>query len=283
MIERYLDYIQFSAIINEETCKHEKYEIVPPLPFYSHGYRDPFGFRIYYGNPNSKKALFIASGKQLGNMRSLGRLDAEILQWALKIGATFSRIDLAVTEWVEDTLITLEDITLWYLRGLIDSSLVLGGLKEISTYSGDESRYQETLYIGDLSKRGKKGIFRAYDKGIELDIGKYLVTRLEYEDRGEKAHNTALRIAETNDIAGNFKARFNVRDTQFHRLMDADTVDISRGEAKLDKEKSDENDARWIWLTKQVAPALRKAIETDRELGLGDARLKHFLGKSGIS
>lgn|SRR5512138_459077 len=284
MIERFIDYMQFSCLINETTCIEQKFDTVYPVRFYSRGYRHPFGYRIYYGNPKSALALVVAAGEAMQNMRDNDMLDAEILQHALSIGAKFSRIDLAVTQWnTFDGFITIGDIEKWYSEGLIISNLVVGGSKKIVTIAGNGVNIPETLYIGDMLKRGKKGIFRAYDKGIELDLGQYMATRLELEQKGDNAHNSALRIADTNDIAGNFRSRFNVRHKDFDKLMDADVVKIQRGAGKIKgQEHEEEQDRRWAWLMSQVAPSLKRAIEDDIESGKGYDRLGLFLAKAGI-
>lgn len=281
MIERHLDYLQFSAMIAESVCTENGYSDLVPVRFYKRGYRDEFGTRLYFGNPNSKKALVVMAGHALEIMRGNGHEDAGIIDLALRQDGEISRMDLAVTEWVETDLIQLEDIECWFKEGLIESSLVAGGMKEISSISENTGRSVETLYIGDMSKRGKKGIFRAYDKGLEINIGQYLATRLEYEDRGEKAHNSALRLAETNSISGVFRSRFDVKSIQFERLMDADAVSTKRGAGKFEEEAM-ENERRWQWLLNQVAPSLKEAIETERKNGFGDDRLNQFLISAGI-
>lgn len=281
MIERHLDYLQFSAMIAETKCLENEYSEVTPLRFYKRGYRDEYGSRLYYGNPNSAKALVVMSGQALEAMRGHGMTDGEIVQLGLRHDAEFSRLDLAVTEWVETDLIQLEDIQSWFTGGLISSSLVSGGLKEISSISENTGRTVETLYIGDMQKRGKKGIFRAYDKGIEINIGQYLATRLEYEDRGEKAHNSAIRLADTDSVSGVFRSRFDVKSRDFERLMDADALTTKRGKGKFEEEDM-ENERRWQWLMNQVAPSLQEAIETEQKNGHGDGRLTQFLIASGL-
>jgi len=281
MIERHLDYLQFSSIISEITCIQNEYSMVTPLKFYKRGYRDEFGSRLYFGNPNSPKALVVMSGQALEAMRGNGFSDQEIIDLGLRHDAQYTRVDLAVTEWVEHDLVQLEDIQTWFTSGLIVSSLVGGGLKEISSISENTGRTVETLYIGDMQKRGKKGIFRAYDKGLEINIGQYLATRLEYEDRGEKAHNSALRLHDTGSISGVFRSRFDVKSSDFERLMDADALTTKRGAGKFQEEEM-ENEKRWQWLLKQVAPALKDAIEIERISGNGDGKLNQFLIIAGL-
>lgn len=282
MIERHIDYLQFSSLFSETRCISEKFQTIPPIKFYNRGYKDAIGYRYYFGNPKSKKCMIQASGEALQNERDRGVYDYEILNLALKQGK-ITRLDLAVTEWNTFTgMITLEDVEKWFTLGLISSPLVKGGMKEISDILESTGRIVETVYIGDLEKRGKRGIFRAYDKGIELNLGQYMSTRLELEIRGDKANNNARRIAESGDIAGNFRASFNVNHSDFDRLMDADPVIPRRGKAEAKKEEEEADNDKWIWLMKQVAPALRKAIKKDLDNGLGTVRAYYFLKASGI-
>jgi DNA relaxase NicK len=240
------------------------------------------GFRLYFGNPNSKKALVVASGQTMQSLRNDQYLDAEIIDWMLHNGGEISRLDLAVTESESENLLTVEGVQTWYEKGLIESALLSGGAKTVGGYRLDLSHNLETFYVGSLKKRGKKGIFRAYDKGLELGVGEKLITRIELELKRESAHSTAKRLAETNDIAGNFRAKFNVRSSKFEELMDADAVNVQRGENRVKRPEEEETAKRWDWLIKQVAPALKEAIKTERKEGRGDARFYEFLLASGM-
>lgn len=283
MIDRHIDYLAFSAFLSELSLSEKDFQSVPAPRFYKRGYVDAHGWRYYFGNPNSKKALIVGSAAALHNARISGKTDEEILSWALDGGGVVSRLDLAVTEWIEDTLVTVGDVEAWFKRGLVESSLVSGGGKLISASSPEQENTPETFYIGDISKRGKKGIFRAYDKGIELDIGAYLATRLEVELKGDNAISTANRIAKTGDIAGNFRAKLNVKHKDFDRLMDAPITDVARGKAK-EKESEDEvMNKRWEWLTEKVAPVLKEAREYDNRKGKKDNRMYWFLRSAGFS
>jgi DNA relaxase NicK len=273
----------FSAQFQESNCISNQFSPVSPVQFYNRGYRDKYGIRYYFSNNvKNKRAFVVASGETMENLRSL-RNDYEIIAWALDAGAKFSRLDLAVTQWnTFDGLVQLEDIETWCVNGLIQSNLLEGGIKEISSINDKNRLVKETLYIGDMQKRAKRGIFRAYDKGIELNIGEYMATRLELELKRDKAHSTALRLAQTNDIAGNFRAYFNVRHDDFDRLMDAGAVSTKRGKAKVRVEEREEMKKRWDWLINQVAPAMKSAIAHDRLMGLGDTNITRFLQAAGI-
>lgn len=282
MIERFVDYAQASLCLSESAVILKGFRAISPVRFYKRGYQHPMGFRLYFGNPKSKDALIVASGETMRSLRN-DYLDAEILDWILSKGGKVSRLDLAITEWnTFEGMVELGDVEKWYSRGLIESPLVAGGLKEISSILPNSGRIAETLYIGEMSKRGKKGIFRAYDKGIELGIGEYMATRLELELKRDNAQSTAMRIAESNDIAGNFRSKFNVRAKDFERLMDADTVSTKRGKALVKGGDGEETNKRWEWLLNQVAPALKEAIAEERKAGREDVRLVDFMGRAGL-
>lgn len=281
MIERHIDYLQFSALLSEADAQSVAVEAVPAPKFYKRGYRDASGFRYYYGNPNSKKAMIIASGETLWKARIEGKGDEFVLNWALAGDGTITRLDLAVTEYISESLILVEDIQRWFEEGLIVSNLVYGGAKLISGYDEERQAQAETLYIGSMKKRGKTGIFRAYDKGIEMDIGKYLVTRMELEMRGEKAQNTARRIARDGDISGNFRAFFNVNSPDFERVMDSPAIVPTRGEGKPKEDDEEALIRRWRWLTEQVAPSLKNSRDEDILKGHGHEREYWFLRAAG--
>lgn len=282
MIERAIDYLQAALCLSESAVIMKGYKPIPPVRFYKRGYLHENGFRLYFGNPNSSKAMAVASGETMQSLRNDEKLDAEIIDWVFSVGGEISRLDLAVTEFIEDELVTLEDVECWAKQDLIESTLTSGGIRKISEVFNGGSEEIQTLYVGSMQKRGKKGIFRAYDKGIEMGIGSEIVTRIELELKRDKAQNAAKRIVESNDIAGNFRAYFNVRSKDFERLMDADAVSTYRGKNQVKQAQEDEINSRWDWLLNQVAPALNRAIQDDRKMGLGDARLIAFMAEAGL-
>jgi DNA relaxase NicK len=277
-----VDYIQASLWLSESTVIMKGFKSISPVRFYKRGYMHPNGFRLYFGNPNSKLAMVVASGETMQSLRNDQYLDAQILDWVLSQDGQVSRLDLAVTEYVESELILLEDIEKWYLQERIESPLAKYGCKTISSVSKDAGVERQTIYIGDIAKRGKRGIFRAYDKGVEMGIGNEMVTRLELELKRENAHATAKRLVESNDIAGNFRAKFNVKADEFNRLMEADAVTVTRGKNQAKEAEQDEINRRWDWLMKQVAPALKQAISDERKRGNGDTRLIAFMAEAGM-
>ena len=140
----------------------------------------------------------------------------------------------------------------------------------------------QTIYIGSQSERGKKGIFRAYDKGVEMDLGAFMVTRLEVEDRGDKANVSANRLAKTNDVAGVFRTRFDVNDLEFERLMQSPVAELTRRSSLPKRDEIDTQAARWRWLIEKIAPSVRQAIADDIRLELTDTNMTKFLAAAGL-
>lgn len=283
MIERFVDYLQFQCSIPKSVCIFNEFEQISGVAFYPIGFRDGFGARYYFGNPKSPLCLVVISGVALEKRRQWGIGDIETLEWAMTHDAKFSRIDFAVTEWVEDNLVQVEDIQKWYEKGLISSSLVASGAKIISGYAEEMREQIQTFYIGDLAKRSKRGLFRAYDKGLELGIGEYLATRLELEERGEKAHLSALRLQTSGSISGVFRSRFDVKSEDFERLMDAPAIGTQRGKSRPKTEKEEEMDKRYKWLMEQIAPALKEFVDFETENDKSQMRLAAFFAASGIT
>lgn len=282
MIERHVDYLQMNVHLQEADFLDNRAEFVLPVRFYKRGYRDAHGVRYYFGNPNSSKALVIMGGDALHSIRAKNVTDAEIIERYMGWDARCSRIDLAVTDYIEDDFCTVSDVKNWVREKLVKSCWIGSGTKSLSEMTEDGNERLETFYVGAWADRSKKGMFRAYDKGIQSGLEPDIITRLEVEDRQDKAHSTARRIAETNDIAGNFRARFDVSHEQFERIMEAPAVPTNRIGYNRRSEKDDEMASRWQWLINQVAPALKEAIEYDRVEDPNDTRLMSFLVEAGL-
>lgn len=283
MIERYLDYLQCSVLKQEQDCYGM--DVVPALRFYSRGYRDALGIRYYFGNPNpkAKKALMVAGGEALHNLRASGKPDYRIIGELLAKEAKFSRLDFAITEYIDsDAFVTLWDVKKWVYWELVESSLWSGGIKAISSIASNGIENIETLYIGDLKNRGRAGVFRAYDKGLEWGLIGDVITRIELEQRGDNAQKDAERFAVSQDLGGVFRSRFNVYAANFERLIESEAIPTHRGKTKKNQEKEAEMDKRWQWLMNQVAPALKDAIDYDEKSGRGRARAFNFAVAAGL-
>lgn len=282
MIERHIDYLQFSLKLSEKSLLDIAPKIIQPVRFYKRGYEDLDSVRFYFGNPNSDKALVVVSGEPLARMRSTDLTDAQILDRWLSRGANFTRVDLAVTDYIEDDFCTVQDVKQWIIDKLVTSSLIERGNKSLSELKVDGQDVLQTFYVGSMSQRARRGIFRTYDKGIQLGLDAEIITRLELEIRSDKAHSNAKRIAKNNDVAGNFRASFDVNSTQFERLMESPAITPVRGIGRGVSDEDEKMNKRWEWLINQVAPSLADAIKYDKTHNPQESRLVAFLSRSGL-
>ena len=186
MIERNIDYLQYSLNYREQTCVSQGHRKLSGHGFYTRGYMDGLGVARYFGNPNSKKAFVVMSGRALHNHRAVNWDIVETMQKVIDSGGKFSRIDIAITEYVEDKLFTLDDVENSINDERIVSSWFEHGSKKIVAIDREYDNPTETIYMGDMENRGKKGIFRAYDKGLEMGLDRWIATRIEVEDRGDR-------------------------------------------------------------------------------------------------
>lgn len=271
MIEETIDYIQFSSPLRESMLVDRGDKAVSGFGFYTHGYEDAIGVRRFFGNPNSNKCFTIMSGTPLHNMRAMGWNMGDIVEEILMEGANITRIDLCVTEFIEENLITVKEVAESFSRREFTGTLQkYGGMKIVGLHPDAPEDWNtettETFYIGSLKRRGKNGIFRVYDKGLELGgFASEIITRLELEERGENAHNNAKRFVSGKSVSTLLNSRISSKSRQWERVIGSEKVDMSRGQELI---KGDEHEAmvkRKIWLLKQVAPALASVIEYDNE------------------
>jgi DNA relaxase NicK len=283
MLEHNIDYIQMTCNMDEKDFTKEEVKSIRGLPYYPIGYEALNGIRYYFGNNKGANCFVVLSGQECQYLRDCGNTDKDTLEWVFANGGKVSRLDLAITEFIETELFTVEDVKSWSKQGIVTSSLMGNGMVKGIFSTTSEGDTLETLYIGDIKKRGKKGIFRAYDKGLDLGIGKEVITRIELELKREKAMLAASRIVQTGDIAGNFRTYFDVKSDEFERIMQTPKQEAVRGKGKPKSKHETENDDRWKWLLEAVAPALKDAILKDNELGLSNARAMDFMNRAGLA
>lgn len=276
IVEKYVDYLQYSMNAKEEKFMSLSKPIAGMMN-YKRGYLQPDGTRVLFGHSNTDKALFIKSGLVLHNRRVDGLQIADLLDNILCRGANVSRIDLCLTEYVDDGLNTPEIYANLVGDGKCVSSHAKHGARYIASIGENYKDDIETVYIGDMRNRAKRGIVRVYDKGVELDIGKYLISRVEVEDKRDKAQVSAKRIASGHSVGSVLKTRVDFDDMRWINLLDADDIDMSRGkQIKPTVDADMKNSNRWAWLVNKIAPTIAKAIAYDMDSGLDDTNLNRF-------
>jgi len=250
-----LDYLQFTAK-DIPTWLEGESETVPPISFYRSGRKFSCSTRAFLGNAQSDKYLIQMPGRacDFHNMTEC----VERLEHVFETNCHFSRVDFAVTIEGHDTLL---DFYKEVRAGTIVSKRFDGDApKIISGASG----HPETIYIGDLKKRGKKGVFRAYDKGLEQGLFD-LLTRFELEVRKKQAHCAAKRFLTGVSIERIIRNVVDIPDAKWWADCMGDTD--NRLPPVFHAPEKDEIAARWAWLCYQVGPALGKLLFIEQKAG----------------
>jgi hypothetical protein len=159
------------------------------------------------------------------------------------MNGNISRIDLQITQGIdEDGLITPSDIIQWDRQGLVQCKAYPSVSAIISKQGLDDVKH-ETVYYGNLKDRGKKGIVRIYDKGVDEGLVSNWLTRFELEEKREKAMVTAYSLLEGLTIEQAFVNRFTIEHPQWLALVNATPSAIPR----RTKPDEDNIDKRWLW------------------------------------
>lgn len=247
-----IDYIQYSIdenpMVFEDTAEHTKSN----MTFYKNMSTYTGGIRVYTGNPNTDKQLVVMSGKscEYHEHRIM-----EIIETVIENGGTFSRIDFACTTDDGETLAK-------FVSAIAEGKLISKRFKiEDSKMITDVKTNVETCYVGDMKKRGKRGIFRAYNKGIEQGLGIDLI-RFELECKRQVANTNARRLRDGMSIGNIIRNSVDLADSKWYSdLMGEKTPPLRLNDEKPEFET--ESQKRWMWLYNQVAPALGKALFDD--------------------
>lgn len=263
IIVDYMSYnIPENAIPINQTDREKSF-----LSHYQYMVRDDYGATYHFGSKTTDKTKVVYTGESCA--RLFGEIStSEHIEMMLASGATFTRLDIALTEYLVDEYpYTVERIRRAVSKGRVDSFHAKYGAKVIA----DATLSPETLVIGDWKKRGKRGIVRCYDKSLEQGWGRLLVTRTEIEDKREKAHVSARRIANGEKLASVMTARFNIKETRFQRMLSGAKPSIMRPKSRESSERTayeDESFKAWSWIMSTVAPTLGKTIALDHKNGI---------------
>jgi len=246
-----IDYIQFSAIRLPRwlTEEQEDFRKRSNMPFYTHRTRFLNGAVMYEGNPNTDKKLFVLSGAVCDRLN----VNKEWVKSMLDDEGTVSRIDLAMTTDIN----ILEPLQ---KDNKSIQSKMFSDMKIIS----DADYTPQTIYCGDMSKRGKKGIVRAYDKGLQLGVD-ISMFRIEVELRQKHAQISSKRYAHGESIPSIMNSKFKVDREWYTDIFGNDESTMrfaDRGEEDIP-----EIDRKMLWLENQVIPSIQYVIDYDKEHG----------------
>lgn len=251
-----IDYVQWSSERRPDFL-HENYLTKSsPLPWYAWCDLYMCETRVLYGNVNSDRFLIQMSGQACANYNVSDPTGQ--LSFALAAGAKFSRVDFAVTVNQREPLELFRQAV---VNGdVVSKRFEADEPKMIAAVNGDA----QTIYLGDLRKRAKKGIFRAYDKALEQGLDTPS-TRFELEVRGRTAHTAVRRFLRGVPISALITVVVDIPgETWWDEIFIKAPEKLPRFKQP---EKTDITAARWHWLNTQVAPALGKLIAIEHAEG----------------
>lgn len=206
------------------------------------------GFTSHHGHNKSNRWNNVASGKVCQQIPD----QLEFVKNVIKNGAVFSRIDF--------TLTVFDGMEISYFRSLIRDGKVTGALMDSSAKSiiNDKTQVDETTNLGDLKKRAKRGMFRAYDKAVQLNLEDCKITRFELEERSKRADVTAKRFASGMSVGDLIQQRVNVDDDLWREMCGLKSEKLPR--FKSGDDDDDDDEGTWKWLLETVAKTLGRKI-----------------------
>lgn len=263
-VEFKIDYMQFTSKIPAGN-KDRTYELKRSfMQNYKVMRVFDSGMTSHHGHNKSDKWLNIATGSVCDRIED----QRDYIGKVLSLDGTFSRIDFCCT--VENGC-SMYDFRTWCKNDLVTGTLSDTGIKSIVN---DKTQSAETTYIGDLKNRSKRGIFRAYDKGIELGIEDARLTRFELEERKKRAQLTARRYSDGMLIGDIIRQRVDIDCDVWRDIMGSRSTSLSRYAVE---DTEDETDKTWLWLVETCAKTLGQKMALDQWNEKGNGNYDLFM------
>jgi len=246
-----IDYLQFSTDVMPSWAIDNVVDFYKKSnkQFYKTMTRFSDGALMYAGNPNTEKRLFVLSGSVCDKKQITPEWLKSLI---VESAGTVSRIDLAMTT----------DVNILPMIQKEHRSIISNMFNTVKIIS-DADYTPQTIYCGDMGKRGKKGIVRAYDKGLQLglDIQMY---RIEYEARGKHADISAKRYANGQSIPSIMNSKFKIDRKWYMDIFGNDESTIRFPSAP---DETPEIERKMSWLANQVMPSLQYVVDYDLQNG----------------
>jgi len=253
MIDFNIDYLQFSSNVSiiaalQSEDSHNK---TSNMRFYKRMTVYENGVRKYVGNTNTGKALIVLDGKTCAKLG----VDKNVLTDVL--GAwqgTVSRIDLAMT--IDKEIIE---------QFMADKEFHVSTLWQTTKAIVDENKKVQTVYVGDMKNRGRKGIVRCYDKAAELGLEDCILNRVEIELKHKHAQISSQRIARGASIQSVMNSKFKIAKKWYSDIFSEDVA--TERFPHVEQFETTEIQKKMAWLMQQVVPSLRFVKEHDQKNG----------------
>ncbi len=173
-----------------------------------------------------------------------------ILQWMLNNGYRLSRLDLAIDAY--DSKLSIGTLAKMVIKKQHKT------LARTAPYIADGMRPGKTQYIGSMKARKK--LFRAYDKGVQMNLENADWKRFELELHGHSANQARHQIIATESMPKTIQSLIVgfIDFPEYKKWMSIMGTDAVKMGNPMDKE----SDTR-KWLLTQVAPSLARVLDED--------------------
>lgn len=218
------------------------------------------------------KHHYIASGETLSNLRNAGYDEKEIVRWCLE-NAHITRIDIAITSQRDDDKphgFNPHHLA-WAVRDGRLKSRMKADAKDIAL-----DMKTQTKYIGN--RKTRKRLFRAYDKGADMNLEPFKLIRYELETR-QGTKTIAREVVKNTPYNAIIKRYVDFPDVAvWNEIMLAEIAQIRQIEPSMTPMEllQEKSSSRWRWLMKSIVPVIGKALEHDEKLGIPRAENQNF-------
>lgn len=288
VVNKKIDYLTFTSHNPENVPFATKlYQMVKPVnPAYNQCEIHQSGmFHMWNENRPQLGHHYIMQGKCLDWIREHMMTEIELINKVLNHG-DISRIDLAVTSMPADG--SEHELQPHGIMELCKQGLLRSKLKPNNEVARDGET--QTKYIGNPMKRRR--LFRAYDKGIQMNLDDFKKREIRYELETGKGGNVVGRmVAAGNDIGAIIRRYVDFPSSEvWVNILGADNSVLKHetGEVKLDAIEAMrlERLAKWLWLNESIAPMIKKLlnenISIDNISNYENEQLAEFKKLSGM-
>ena len=133
-----------------------------------------------------------------------------------------------------------------------------------------ENGNTETKYIGNPRKRRR--LFRAYDKGVQLDLDEYKKREIRYElETGMNANVIGRMLIADNDIGAIIRRYVDFPTSEvWCEIMGSANSELKHetGELSIDAHEMErlQRAAKWVWLNDSIAPMIARLLSDNDEI-----------------
>ena len=224
----------------------ETFRAVPPRRGYTRAIEFENKVRMDWHPDQPRQGVgFVYTGEALRRTRLSGTSDRFLVNMITKLGASFSRIDIAVN-------IALPDASAESLREEFDQGRAITGAKAYTFIEGGGTKKGSTFYLGS---RTSERMLRFYNKAAQMGMDGITWWRAELEMKGRHAQEWAksFKGVETHHhIKGAIRSFVDFTSSMW--WVEAMSGDEYTGQLRLPRTESN----TMKWLQQQVLPALQK-------------------------